>query len=508
LRKPVTIPYLAKIEGANGLQESDLPPWRATTEVTGVQVASDIAPEVVPDRTNVKNGDLVNFAVISRNVSSRVASHIGINAGESAGFQVLDSDLSRYGYFFDYSRPSDLESGTKLFSEWREIGSQEAIFSWLSTYTVGAGQLTAGARAAYLDQLDAQAANDLTLVQINSMAASASVSVRQSLFPPNASVGDFVVFLTEIRNDGPDRVTGLCLVETSSTNLELNISAAVNGISGDFVTSFLDSLLRLPPLEPGQNFIWQRTYQAHAAGNAWRRVRVARFDQTAIAPFPENEAALTVQPAQADLELQLLGAPTVGQESIPTLVVARVRNLGPGVATGVKVYVNVPADALTLGSFQFGPRAGYDWLTQNTFQTALRAGESATAGFYVTPTRVGTVTGFVNVYQSDQIDPNPANHATSFTLNVGPAPSIPAILRLLKVRTDFFDKTPIAEVEIDQDALNRLAPYTLFHFEGSSNLRDWEFLTYAGGILSHGPITFTDHVNPGVTTRVFRLSDL
>jgi hypothetical protein len=33
-----------------------------------------IGPEVVPDRTNVKNGDLVNFAVISRNVSSRVAS--------------------------------------------------------------------------------------------------------------------------------------------------------------------------------------------------------------------------------------------------------------------------------------------------------------------------------------------------------------------------------------------------------------------------------------------------
>ena len=240
VRKPVTIPYLARISGVNGLQESELPPWRATTELTGVQVTSDIAPEVVPDRTNVKSGDLVNFAVISRNVSSRVGSHIGINAGESAGFQVIESDLGGYGYFFDYSRPSDIESGTKLFSEWIEIGPQEAICSWISTYAVSAGQLTVGAQLAYLDQLDARASNDLALVQINSAAASASVSLRQSVLPPNARVGDFVLFRTEIRNEGPDRVTGLCLAETGSTNLELNLSADVNGISGDFATSFLD----------------------------------------------------------------------------------------------------------------------------------------------------------------------------------------------------------------------------------------------------------------------------
>jgi len=453
----------------------------------------------------VKNGDLVNFAIISRNVSSRVASHIGINAGQSAGFQVLGSDLDEYGYFFDYSRPSDIESSTKLFSEWLEIGPQEAIFSWLSTYTVGAGQLTVGAQLVYLDQSEAQVANDLALVQINSAAASASVSLRQSVLPQNASVGDFVVFLTEIRNEGPDRVTGLCLVETSSSNLELNLSADVNGISGDFATSFLDSLVRLPALESGQNFIWQRTYHARSAGNAWRLVRVARFDQTALAPLPESEAALTVQPAQANLELQLLVAPTVGQESITTPVVARVRNLGPAVATGVKVAVSVPADALRLGVFQFGPRAWHDWLASNAFQTQLRPGESATATFYVTPTRAGTVTGFVNVQQSDQTDPHPENDAVSFTLNVGPAPPIPPILRLRKVRTDFFDHTPIAEVEIDQAALNRLAPFSLFRLEGSSNLRDWEFLTYAG-FLPLVPITFTDHANPGETTRAFRLS--
>jgi len=72
------------------------------------------------------------------------------------------------------------------------------------------------------------------------------------------------------------------------------------------------------------------------------------------------------------------------------------------------------------------------------------------------------------------------------------------------VRTDFFDHTPIAEIEIDQAALNRLAPFTTFSLEGSSNLRDWEFLTYAG-FLPLAPVTFTDHANPGVTTRAFRL---
>ena len=180
------------------------------------------------------------------------------------------------------------------------------------------------------------------------------------------------------------------------------------------------------------------------------------------------------------------------------------RNLGPAVATGVKVAVNVPADALTLGVFEFGPRASYDWLAWNVFQTNLRPGESATAAFYVTPTQVGAVTGFVHVQRSDQADPHPENDSSSFTLNVGAAPPVPPILRLRKVRTDFFDHTPIAEVEIDQAALNRLSPFALFRLEGSSNLKDWEFLTYAG-FLPLVPITFTDHAVPGATMRAFRL---
>ena len=164
----------------------------------------------------------------------------------------------------------------------------------------------------------------------------------------------------------------------------------------------------------------------------------------------------------------------------------------------------MPTDALTLGGFGYGPRASIDLLGWNTFQTQLLPGESATVGFNVTPTREGTVTGFVRVQQSDQIDPNPANDALSFTLNVGPAPAIPQILRVRKVRTDFFDGTPIAEVEIDQAALDRLAPFTTFSLEGSSNLRDWEFLKYVG-LLPLAPVTFTDHAPPGATTRAYRL---
>ena len=67
--------------------------------------------------------------------------------------------------------------------------------------------------------------------------------------------------------------------------------------------------------------------RAHSRQRLAPRARGA-FDQTAVAPLPESNAA-TVQPAQADLELQFLEAPTVAQESIPTLVGVRVRNLGP-----------------------------------------------------------------------------------------------------------------------------------------------------------------------------------
>ena len=92
----------------------------------------------------------------------------------------------------------------------------------------------------------------------------------------------------------------------------------------------------------------------------------------------------------------------------------------------------------------------------------------------------------------------------SFTLNVGPAPPIPPILRVRKVRMDFFDQTPIAEVEVDQAALDRYSPFTTFRLEGSSNLLDWEFLTYVG-LAPLAPVTFTDQANPGVTMRAYRL---
>jgi hypothetical protein len=174
------------------------------------------------------------------------------------------------------------------------------------------------------------------------------------------------------------------------------------------------------------------------------------------------------------------------------------------VSIATQVKVTVTADGLTIGVFGLGPRASLDVLTYNTFQTQLLPGESATASFYVTPTREGAVTCFVQVQQLDQTDPNPANNAASLTLNAGPEPPIPSILRVRKVRTDFFDQTPIAEVEIDQALLDRVAPFTTFSLEGSSNLRDWEFLSYVG-LAPLAPVTFTDHAPPGVAVRAYRL---
>jgi len=386
-------------------------------------------------------------------------------------------------------------------SEWIEIGSQQIGYTFFSAYTVRAGQLEMSAELSQLDQLDGQAANDLTDVQINSAPASARISLRQSTLGPTADAGHIVPFVTEIRNEGPDRVTGLTLVETVSPNLELSYSSAVTGVSGNVSTSFLDKLVRLPALEPGQNFVWQRTFSARSAGNAWRRVQVAGFDQTALAPTPESEAAVTVQPVQADLKLQFLDAPTIAQVGIPTLVGVRVRNLGPAIATRVKGVVT--ADGLTVSGLGYGPRAYIDILTVNGFQTQLFPGESATIGFWVTPLREGPVTAFVQVYQSDQADPTPADNTVSLTLNAGPEPPIPPVLRLRKVRTDFFDRTPIAEIEIDQALLNRVAPWTTFSLEASSNLHDWEVLEHVG-MFPLAPVTFTDHAPPG-GARAYRL---
>ena len=196
--------------------------------------------------------------------------------------------------------------------------------------------------------------------------------------------------------------------------------------------------------------------------------------------------------------------PPVAQENIPTVVGVRVRNLGPTVATGVRVAVNVPWDAMYLGSFVYGPRATYVFLESHMFQTALLPGESASVYFYVTPTRTGAATGSVQVDRFDQSDPNTANNAISWTMNIGPEPPIPTIMRVRKVRTDFFDHTPIAEIEIDQAALYRAAPWSTFYLERSSNLRDWEYLRLVG-FTPLAPVTFTDRADPGVTMQAYRL---
>jgi hypothetical protein len=124
--------------------------------------------------------------------------------------------------------------------------------------------------------------------------------------------------------------------------------------------------------------------------------------------------------------------------------------------------------------FTCGPRANYSFFEPNVFQTALLPGESTMVGFYVTPLRTGSATSFVQVQHLDQVDPNPANNVLSWTLKIGAEPPTPTVLRVRKVRTDFFNQAPIAEVEIDQAALNRFAPWTTFYLQRSSNLRDWE----------------------------------
>lgn len=504
LRKPVTIPYYAKVAGVGCRSEAEIPSWVATTQVTGVQVASDIAAGLVPDRTQVKTGDLVNFAVVAYNGSGRLASHAGFSGGLSAGFQMLGTDLGSYGFYYEGQRPRDLESGTAAWTDWTEIRPGEGMIAYLSAYAVSAGPLSAAVRLTQMDQFDALPANNLATTQLAASPASARVTLSQTLRGDTAHVGDNIVFVTEIRNEGPDRVTGLRVDETVSPELELNTTPAVNGLSGPFVVWPFDSVLRLPALDPGQTFILQRTYFVRSAGNGLHRVRVAGFDQTSLTPLADNQVAVTLLPAQADVRLEFIDQPTVAQVDMPTLVSVRVRNHGPAVATSIRVGFAVPADRLRLGVFGLGPRASHDFLAPNAFQANLLPGESATASVYLTPSQAGPATALIQVQRLDQVDPQLANNILALPLDVGPAPPLRPILQVRRVRTDFFDRTSIAEVEIDQAELGRIAPGSLFRLEGSSNLRDWDDLGLVG-LFPLAPVTFTDHARPGDAARAFRL---
>jgi hypothetical protein len=242
-----------------------------------VQVTCDIAPTAVADRTNVKNGDLVNFVIKERNVSTRVASHTGLFGGVGAGFQMLNGDLGSYGYFFDWARPKDLQSGADALAEWYEIRSREVSYSYFSTYTVGAGQFTMSAQLSKLDQLDGQAANDLTEVQINSAPLPRGFLRQWTLWPTPASVkssrsdGD--------SNEGPDRSPACALETTPQSRAELQRLGGIQRPRCDVVPGLL---VRLPSLG-GQNFVWPhfsaRTRTAPGAASR-SRVSINRSDRS------------------------------------------------------------------------------------------------------------------------------------------------------------------------------------------------------------------------------------
>jgi hypothetical protein len=118
----------------NGLSETEIRNGKPPTSVTGVQVTSDIAPILVarPART-CTTATSVNFAVIARNMSSRIASHVYPWTGpQSAGSSTAQPTLSDYGYFWDSARPHDLQSASSRCGDGTRFGLRRIMVSWLS----------------------------------------------------------------------------------------------------------------------------------------------------------------------------------------------------------------------------------------------------------------------------------------------------------------------------------------------------------------------------------------
>ena len=114
-----------------------------------------------------------------------------------------------YGYFFDWSRPSDLQSGAgRLVNGTRFVHGRSRIHFSPPTPS-------ARASSPWLRNYPNWINSTLKPPTTSRWSRSTPRRLRRGfrcgngLLPPNASVGDIVLFVTEIRNEGPDRVTGL-----------------------------------------------------------------------------------------------------------------------------------------------------------------------------------------------------------------------------------------------------------------------------------------------------------
>ena len=277
-----------------------------------------------------------------------------------------------------------------------------------------AGQTLTNTASASAQEFDPQTAGNTSSAE-TVVGPVADLRLTKSASAPAALQNSQLTYTLTASNDGPSDATNVTVTDTLPSGVSFVSGSAGCTAGAGTVTCALGDVA------DGSNAVATITVRANANGTQVNTATVASDDPD---PDPSDDSAsatVEVGPT-ADLSIVKTSSPSVtagGQVSYALTA----HNAGPSSATGVTVVDVLPSGMTYAGSTSSQGACAFAAGTVTCALGGLATGASATATITATATFAlsgTTVPNTASIF-GDQNDDGPANNASTYNVNVGPA---------------------------------------------------------------------------------------
>ena len=267
------------------------------------------------------------------------------------------------------------------------------------------------------EQPDFYPANNSATVETQVNPASADLAVGIAASPSPVLIGGTLTYTVSVTNNGPSPATFITVTNVlpvSAPILSSTFSRGTPTFAGHVI------FWRMPSLAQGASATAIIAVTPTAEGTITNTATVSARERDPIMANNTATISTVVGPA-ADLALSLseFPNPVVAGGNVTNMIA--VTNLGPSVATGVKVSALLPA-TVTNVVFSTNPTNGTVSISGNALTwnlDILSNGANASITIVATTTSNGTLSTAATVLAT-QADPNPANNTATLTTIVAP----------------------------------------------------------------------------------------
>jgi uncharacterized repeat protein (TIGR01451 family) len=412
--------------------QHDPNPANDSSTVTTAPTSADLEVSKQVDIANPSVGDVVQFMVVVTNKGPN----------QATGVSLLDPLPS--GYTFSSAVGSTGTAYNSSSGVWTvgTLANGASATLRINATVRSTGNYLNRAAVSNSNQPDPNPGNNSAAVAVGPISADLAVSKQVNVARP--AVNDVVQFVVAVSNNGPNRATGVKLVDNLPSGFEFVSATAVgayDATSGQWTVGDLDN---------GDSATLRINARVLATGSYENSVAVSASNQ----PDPNtsnNTSSVSVGPISADLMVSKQvdnPNPQVG-EQVQFLVV--VTNKGPNQATGVNLLDNLPSgftfvSAVPSTGTQYTSTSG-QWSVGN-----LATGNSASLRINAIVMSRGSYQNFAEVSHSDQPDPDASNNRAEVA--VGPVTADLVVTKLVNNPTPNIGNSVVFAMRVSNQGPN------------------------------------------------------